>query len=767
MTKTDAVWGGIRPLRCRAITALIDPRVDAKIKTDDDGYYYVIPHYLADQIIKNSPNVPVYLQHNSKYSIGRTLGHRKVTDRKIYDRNGQVIETEFIIDNPAFLKAVIDVTKVRANDVVGGVIDSKDGFVEGGQRPSPNDNDFICPDLKVPVTAQSALMQKFPSTSFAHNKKTQDVTELSICLSGLRPFTVIDQVKVGEGDELMEGGLTVEEFTQYIGACHSVSNGALYAKTTEDLLAVGAPIECLSYSMSRLDEEEAMSSATSPQQPPITSTNPKPQLPPRPTPIPLDQLEGFVDAMYPAKYSADPENYIRCSTGSPCLCQTQPTKPTLPSPDTLAAYSITPPNVNDPSPQSAKGKISEARFAQAASSQEMQAVPQHNMPDDDSRSSPSSDAAIKTLHKAFSDLVASRKKSSKRKDYYSDDSLSDAEVVRMRRKQGKQTMALTKRGKRVVLIDDHDSDDEPRRPRGGTHRLYEALPHSHGSYFGNGDSGYSHNHLACSYGQPSHPGMYQPPPPPPQLNPQAAYNPGQPLPTSLTPYYQQQPPPPLPPMSYNQYNYPATNPSYTPSFLGSPTPGAHQLPPRQPPPAPPPSPHRSIRSAHWGPPPNMALVRPLQQPYQNDYDQANGYDRAGGFGAPYNEGYGYEVYDAIPPPHQPPSGQVRKRPAIAKRRIPVQGPLAASDSTQQEQSQPHSEDTSTSMEDQAIDADVTEQQQSESAITGPAAGAKVARQQQATHYSMPTSIPSSQPQAPVSKKSAVLSHITDHVNSLL
>eukprot|EP00058_Branchiostoma_floridae_P005687 XP_002591175.1 hypothetical protein BRAFLDRAFT_105377 [Branchiostoma floridae] len=761
MTKADVVkvWDGIHPLRCKAITALIDPRENAKIKTDKEGYYYVIPHYLADQIIKNSPNVPVYLQHNSKYSIGHTLGHRKVTDRKIYDRTGQVIETEFIIDNPAFLKAVIDVTKVRANEVVGGVIDSKDGFVKGGLRSAQDDNDFISQDLKVPVTAQSALMQKFPSTSFAHNKNTHDVTELSICLSGLRPFTVIDQVKVEEDDVLVEGGLSVEEFTQYIGACHSVSNGALYAKTTEDLIAVGAPTECLSYSMTGHNKKGVMSAATPTHEPLNAVTNSKPQTTPKPTPIPLNQLKGFVEAMYPVKNSEDPEISIRCSTCSPCLCRTHiPTKLTQPSLDTLVAYSASPPTnpCREPVSRAAKRSIPESSFSQVASSQEMKAAPQHSMPDDGSHSSPSSDATIKTLHKAFSDLVASRKKSSKRKDYYSDDSLSDAEVVRMKRKRGKQTMELNKRGKRVLLIDDDDSDDEPRRGRGGAHRMYGAHPHSHGYYYGKGDPDFSHTngphkYLAYPYGQPSHPGMNQPPPPPPppQFNPQAAYHPGQLLPTSLESHYQQH----SPPLSYGQYGHPTTYP-YVPPRFEPPNPGAHHLQPLHP---------RQPLAAHWGPPHNMTSVRPLHQPYQNNFDHQNGYDRTGAYGTPYNEGY---EYDASPPRPQPPSGQVRRRPLIAKRRLHAQGAMPASESAQQEQSKSRSEDDSTMMEDQFTE-DTTEQQQSEPATMGPATGAKVASQQQATRYSMPTSIPTSQTQAPVSKKTAVMSHINDHINGLL
>jgi len=226
-------------VKCKGVATLIDKDPNACIQFDSHKKFYVIPLYLADQYVTQSSSVPVLLEHNRKFTVGRVDNFR-VEETLVNGEKRDVLEADFTIDNEAFISVLQEVCAFRLQEIAPADYTSTDGFV-GAEKLSPK--------TILDLTAHEALLQRLPGLSLSHDVDNYDIVELSLCVAGARPGTVI--TKAVYDDEKNGRTVTEEEknlYRVFFAGLHSMSNGYRCKKIEADLKAHDMPTSCLVYS---------------------------------------------------------------------------------------------------------------------------------------------------------------------------------------------------------------------------------------------------------------------------------------------------------------------------------------------------------------------------------------------------------------------------------------------------------------------------------------------------------------------------------------
>ncbi len=175
----------------------------------------------------------------------------------IDDVQQSVLMAEFDIDDENLITAIQNSAYTRYRELNPTKYISPDQFIPEDKKPSWFSR-LLCPDhvcddddvTPLEVTARLALRQKFPGLSLGHNDALL-VNELSICLAGARPATIITEVEYQPdvaGREFPH--CTVAEYTNLLAACFFLSNHRQSTKIRQDLESLGVPLDCLVYRMS-------------------------------------------------------------------------------------------------------------------------------------------------------------------------------------------------------------------------------------------------------------------------------------------------------------------------------------------------------------------------------------------------------------------------------------------------------------------------------------------------------------------------------------
>ena len=232
-------------LKCRGVATLIDSDPNAKLKFDKNNRFYVITKKMADKYIKQK-NVPVILEHRTDLPLG-VVDKFCIEKISVDDKKCDALIAEYTINNAHFIKALKDVTKARYEKTMVLKFKSSDNFIEG----VPTSGDY---DLD--ATAFFSLANKLPSISLSHDKKSLDISEMSLCVAAVRRACVsTDVVYENSGDGSKDDGgvsnenTSEEKFIKALATLHSLGNSFRIDKVRDDLEALNmTPCDALQYS---------------------------------------------------------------------------------------------------------------------------------------------------------------------------------------------------------------------------------------------------------------------------------------------------------------------------------------------------------------------------------------------------------------------------------------------------------------------------------------------------------------------------------------
>lgn len=236
----DSVTKKFKVLRIKGITTKISDNVERS----KDGRYYKITHDIADKIIaQDVSNIPVLFLHLTKFKIGKVLQFNK-------GKNDQddVLECVFEITDQNFLTFLKKTAFLRYNTLYPTSYVTPDNFLDEENTSSSNE--------PIIVDAHLILTHKFSGLSLSHDKKTDSVVELSICLAGARDLSIIKEVKVIEKEENPHGSdpppHSTEEYSNLIAALLGYDNYISTQKVIQDLTELkdkNKRLDCLVYSL--------------------------------------------------------------------------------------------------------------------------------------------------------------------------------------------------------------------------------------------------------------------------------------------------------------------------------------------------------------------------------------------------------------------------------------------------------------------------------------------------------------------------------------
>jgi len=229
-------------IKCKGITTLIQKDPNAGIQFDKEKKFYAIPRNLATRYIKQS-SVPVLLEHNRKFVVG-TVDNFYIEEACVEGEKREVLGAEFTIDNESFIDVLQHVCVFRFKEIAPVDYISSDGFVK-----AENENS----NAELDLTAHQAILQRLPGLSLGHDNESLDIVELSMCVAGARPGTVVTEAMYDIETECQEEHRenNKETYQEFFAGLHAMSNGFRCKKVEADLKALDMPTTCLVYSKLR------------------------------------------------------------------------------------------------------------------------------------------------------------------------------------------------------------------------------------------------------------------------------------------------------------------------------------------------------------------------------------------------------------------------------------------------------------------------------------------------------------------------------------
>lgn len=241
-------------VKCKGITALIHSDPQAPVLLDKEKRFYIIPRRLADKYVSQG-SVPLLLEHNEKFVVGHV--DRFYVDETLVDgEKRQVLQADFTITEEAFINAIQNASTFRLNEIAPASFQSSDGFVNVQAHKKSS---YVDLDL----TALEAILQRLPGLSLAHDDETMDIVEMSMCVAGARPMSLITSAiydRSGKGKKSTEEKLKL--YTTFFSALHAISNGYRSKKIEKDIKSLNMPRTCLVYSKGAKGEKAEQLTAT-------------------------------------------------------------------------------------------------------------------------------------------------------------------------------------------------------------------------------------------------------------------------------------------------------------------------------------------------------------------------------------------------------------------------------------------------------------------------------------------------------------------------
>lgn len=248
-------------IKCKGIASLIHPDPNASVEFDKDKRFYVIPKSLAKRYVKQR-SIPLLLEHNDKLVVGKADSFY-IADTEVEGELRQVLGVDFTITEEAFIDVVRNACVFRLKEVVPTQFHSSDGFIDDGDGG------------ELDLTAHEALLQRLPSLSLGHDSNTLDIVEMSMCVAGARPATLMTSATY---DIEATGNKATDEkvglYTNFLSALHAISNGFRCRKVEKDIKALNMPTTCLVYSKTKGGEEGSITESSEQNDPapaPITA----------------------------------------------------------------------------------------------------------------------------------------------------------------------------------------------------------------------------------------------------------------------------------------------------------------------------------------------------------------------------------------------------------------------------------------------------------------------------------------------------------------
>ena len=224
-------------VKCKGVAALINN--NSKCEFDDQGRFLSIPKPLAKKYASKSRNLPLRLEHNKNFSVG-TVHEFYEAKLPIKGVEKDVLAVDFTINDESFICAVRNACQCRMQEINKLDFKSSDGFLKETNPQAPID-----------ITARDALQQRLPELSLCHDaaKEDLDIIEMSLCVAGKRPYTVMTDVVYDEKTHGVQPTVAnVTSYITFIAALHSMSNGPRCEKVKKDISDLNIPSQCLVYS---------------------------------------------------------------------------------------------------------------------------------------------------------------------------------------------------------------------------------------------------------------------------------------------------------------------------------------------------------------------------------------------------------------------------------------------------------------------------------------------------------------------------------------
>ena len=252
---------------CKGIVTLIDSQPGAEVQFDSNNRFYVIPKKLAVKYTQQD-KVPVLFEHKENLRIG-IVDKFYIDSIKVDERMRDALFVQYVIDNVNFIKALQKTTAARHNTIVPVKYQSSDHFL----KPTASDGDT---NSELDITAGFAVMQKVPGLSLAHDQKTLNILDVSVCVAGVREACITTDVQYlpGNTDEEQESNdisshddvsnkqqqqqnASEDDYILAFATLHSLSNGYRANKITSDMKALHLhPSPALQYSNNKKIDDE-------------------------------------------------------------------------------------------------------------------------------------------------------------------------------------------------------------------------------------------------------------------------------------------------------------------------------------------------------------------------------------------------------------------------------------------------------------------------------------------------------------------------------
>lgn len=228
-------------IKCAGIIAPVDT-LSNTIMRDKDGKFNIIPITLAQKIEKQT-DVPILIAHKNQYIIGH-VDKFCITHINVLNKQECVLCVEFTINDPNFIQALKEVTSFKYIQWMGVNVFSPDDFISS--------HSANCEDI-YKITADIALMQKFAGLSIGHNRESGLAEEVSICMAGQRPLTVITSAKFHKANNSKDhiDPLKVKSYKE-IFTVYSFSIRDSANKVESDLQLLSLPGTCLLYDQRKM-----------------------------------------------------------------------------------------------------------------------------------------------------------------------------------------------------------------------------------------------------------------------------------------------------------------------------------------------------------------------------------------------------------------------------------------------------------------------------------------------------------------------------------
>ena len=229
-------------LECRGIACKV-LRDGEEEEFDADNRFYAISAKRANEYTKQG-EVPLYLLHNTELPVGHVTGFSMETV-EVGDHEQSVLMADFTVDDADFVHALQDVAQSRMDvqNVDRDSYISSDGFLPGitGRK-----GDSGCYDM----TASRCLRMRLPGLSLGHDEETLAIREMSLCVAGARPLTVVTDVEYKPSCKTQQRRKSKGDYMKFFASLHSMSNLPRYKKVKRDMTALHMPVKmCMVYSM--------------------------------------------------------------------------------------------------------------------------------------------------------------------------------------------------------------------------------------------------------------------------------------------------------------------------------------------------------------------------------------------------------------------------------------------------------------------------------------------------------------------------------------